>query len=383
VIESSVGTPRLILDLARLERNIVEMARRVESRQAVLRPHFKTHKSPEVLRRQIAAGAIGVTVATIHEAKVAIGAGAKDVLIAHPPVGREKLEAIARLDGRARLIVACSEPEHVRALSSIGRQIDYYWEVDSGAARLGTPPGPATAEAVQSVVDLPNVKLVGVMTFSGHAYAAHGTSELERVAADEADALRETARALAARGIAPGVLSGGSTPLAKHGDEVASEYRYGTYVFYDATQVALGSATLDDCALTVEATVIGRPSREHLILDAGSKSLASERMSPATQGLGVVRDHPELMLERLYEEHGVCTVTGTCELALGDRVEVIPNHACVCANLHAFYAVRTAAGVTERWPVVARGWEHEPHLAAAQLPAGRKDPPTERDSAAR
>ena len=367
--EISDGTPRLILDLARLERNIVEMAHRVETRHAVLRPHFKTHKSPEVLRRQLSAGATGVTVATIHEAEVAIEGGATDVLIAHPPVGRAKLDAIEALLGQARVIVACSEPEHVRALADIGRPVDFYWEVDSGAARLGTPPGEETAEALHSVRDLRRVRLAGVMTFPGHAYGAHDESELKAVAAEEANALRDTAQALEARGISPGVLSAGSTPLAAHGDDVATEYRFGNYVFNDATQVALGSATLDDCALSVEATVIGRPSSEYLILDAGSKALASERMSPNTRAFGLVRGHPELTLERLYEEHGVCRVTGNNGLAIGDRVEVVPNHACTCANLHAFYSVHMTDGSTERWPVVARGWEHSVQTAASPVSA--------------
>ncbi len=365
--ETIDGTPRLLLDLERVERNIAEMARRVQRRHAVLRPHFKTHKSPEVLKRQLAAGAVGVTVATIHEAEVAIEGGATDVLIAHPPVGRARLNAIEALLGQARIIVTCSEPEHVRALAKIGSPIDYYWEVDSGARRLGTQPGRETAEAVQSVLDLPHVRLVGLMTFSGHAYAARDATELEGVASQEANALRDTVRALEERGIPPGILSAGSTPLWPHGDDVAGEYRFGNYVFNDATQVFLGSATLDDCALTVEATVISRPANDLLILDAGSKALASERMSPATQAFGLVSGHPELTLDRLYEEHGICKVSGDCKLAIGDRVQVVPNHACTCANLHASYAVRMPDGSTERWPVVARGWEHVEHLPAAPV----------------
>ena len=368
-MDTTSDTPHLILDLAGLEQNIARMARRVEARRAVLRPHFKTHKSPQVLRRQLSAGAVGVTVATIREAEVAIQGGAMDVLIAHPPVGRAKLDAIAVLLDQARVIVACSEPEHVRALAGMGRPVDYYWEVDSGVARLGTRPGADTAEALHSVRDLPHVRLAGVMTFAGHAYGARDESELKAVAGDEAGALRETARALEERGIAPGVLSAGSTPLAAHGDDVATEYRFGNYVFNDATQVSLGAAALDDCVLSVEATVIGRPSSEYLILDAGSKALAAERMSPNTGAFGLVRGHAELTLERLYEEHGVCQVTGITELAIGDRVEVVPNHACTCANLHAFYSVRMPDGSTERWPVVARGWEHTVQAAASPVPA--------------
>jgi D-serine deaminase-like pyridoxal phosphate-dependent protein len=138
----------------------------------------------------------------------------------------------------------------------------------------------------------------------------------------------------------------------------ATEYRFGNHVFYDATQVALGSAGLDDCALSVEATVIGVPAGDRVILDAGSKALAAERMSGATRTFGIVRGYPGLEVAQLYEEHAICRAApGSGLPALGDRVEVVPNHACTCANLHAAYNVRGSRG-EHRWSVEARGWEH-------------------------
>jgi D-serine deaminase-like pyridoxal phosphate-dependent protein len=346
-------TPRLVLDAARLEANLARGAAAARARNATLRPHIKTHKSAAVLRRQIAAGLRGVTTATIREAELAIACGVDDVLIAYPPVPAWRLRALDALLDRARLIVACSERAHVEALATLERPIDYYWELDSGTGRLGTEPGEPTAALLDDVCALEGPRLAGLMTFAGHAYGDGDGDAAER----ESAALLQTATALRARGIAPGELSTGCTPLLDREVAGATEYRFGNYAFYDATQVALGAAHLDDCALTVEATVVARPAADRVILDAGSKALAAERMSGATTAFGLVRDHPELTVAQLYEEHAICRVDGACELALGDRVAVIPNHACTCANLHAEYTVRFADGSEERWPIDARGWE--------------------------
>ncbi len=336
-------TPRLVLDRTRLDANLTAMAERVRALGATLRPHVKTHKSPEIMRRQLAAGARGITAATLHEAEAMVAAGVEDVLIAYPPVGEDRRTRLAALTRSARVTVACSEPAHLDALATLPDEIGFYWEVDCGAGRLGTPPGEPTARALEHAPD----RLRGIMTFAGHAYAG---GDLGEVAAVEAAALAETAEALRARGIDPGVLSAGATPLANaHRSGAASEYRFGNYVFKDATQVALGSATPDECALTVEATVVGRPDEHRVILDAGSKALAAERT--AADGFGIVRGHPGLRVAQLYEEHAICLAAEPTALAVGDHVHVIPNHACTCANLHAAYFVDD-----EQWPLAARGW---------------------------
>ena len=337
------------------------------SRGAALRPHFKTHKSAEILQRQLAAGATGVTVATLREAEVAVGAGAADVLLAYPPVGAWRLAAIAALSERARVIVACGELEHVRALARLERPVEYYWELDSGTGRIGTPPGEPTADAIAAAAAVAGPVRVGIMAFAGHAYAAPGDAARQAAAATEAAALAATVAALCARGVEPGVVSTGTTPLADLDVPGATELRWGNAVFMDATQVALGAATLDDCALAVEAMVVARPAPDRVILDAGSKALSAERMSDATRTFGLVRDHPELHVERLYEEHAICRVEGATALALGERVEVVPNHACTCANLHDAYAVRLRAGGEARWPLAARGWAE---AGAVHSPAG-------------
>jgi D-serine deaminase-like pyridoxal phosphate-dependent protein len=350
-------TPRLVLDERRLDANIARAQRRADERGAVLRPHFKTHKSPEILRRQLAAGAIGATVATLREAQVAIEAGAADVLLAYPPVGDWRLAEIAALldGGGARVIVACGEPEHARALATLDRRVEFYWEIDTGTARIGTPPGEPTAAAVDAALDGDGPVFAGLMAFAGHAYFAPGEDAREVAAAREAAALAATVAALRARGIEVPVVSTGTTPLAGVAVPGATELRWGNAVFFDGMQVALGAATLEDCALAVETTVVARPAADRVILDAGSKALSPERIRDGGP-FGLIRGHPDLHVERLYEEHAICRAEGGADLAVGDRVEVVPAHACTCANLHAAYAVRLSAGGWDRWPVVARGW---------------------------
>jgi D-serine deaminase-like pyridoxal phosphate-dependent protein len=308
------------------------------------------------MRRQLRAGAAGITVATVHEAATMVDAGAADVLIAYPPVGAFRLEAIRALSARARVICTCSEPDHLRALASLDVDVEYYWEVECGTGRLGTPPGGATAELLTALAGLGRTRLAGLLGFSGHAYAQAGDEALDGVAAGEWEALAATAAALRERGVDPGVLSVGSTPLQDHQHGEATEFRYGNYAFYDATQVALGTVPLDRCALRVQARVIGLPAPDRVILDAGSKALAAERMSMTTPSFGIVVDHPELTVRQLYEEHAICGADGAHGLALDDIVEVVPNHACTCANLHRAYTVRGADGSEREWAITASGW---------------------------
>jgi D-serine deaminase-like pyridoxal phosphate-dependent protein len=350
-------TPRLLLDEAQLDRNIARMAERVRTLGGVLRPHVKTHKSGEIARRQLAAGAVGVTVATLHEAQVMLDAGVDDILIAYPPVGEARLAALEQIAERCKLTVACSEHAHVQALAELGLAVGYYWEVDCGAGRLGTPPGIASAEAIEQARSLDGPRFCGLMSFAGHAYGVVEPDLRRGVAEEEHRALAATGAELERRGIDPGTLSVGSTPLASLETPYATEYRFGNYVFYDATQVALGSASLDDCALSVEATVIGVPASDRVILDAGSKALAAERMSGATTTFGIVRGYPHLQVAQLYEEHAICRAApGSALPSLGEQVEVVPNHACTCANLHAAYNMRNLSG-EHRSSVEARGWE--------------------------
>ncbi|WP_329521269.1 alanine racemase [Spirillospora sp. NBC_01491] len=353
-------TPFLAVDHPRLIGNIRDMAGRVARRGGASTPHLKTHKNLQIARAQVAAGATAATVATVAEAHLAFDAGFESVLFAYPPFPGGRLRALPELAERGRVAVTCHSAEQVALLAGLGGAYDVYWEVDSGTGRLGTAPGEPTAAAAASARFGDRVRLRGLMTFAGHAYGARAPEELVAVRDQQDRALFDSRAALASRGIDVPVRSVGVTPLAPVDSGEAEEYRYGNYVFYDATQVALaetapGGPGLDDCALAVISTVVDAPSEGRLVLDAGAKSLPAEKMTSLSSGFGAVAGHPDIVIDKLYEEHGLASRgAGSRDLKPGDRVAVIPNHACTAVNLFHQYAVYDASSFVETWPIQAR-----------------------------
>jgi D-serine deaminase-like pyridoxal phosphate-dependent protein len=337
---ATVPTPALLVDYPVLVRNIREMAQRASTLGVALWPHAKTHKTAQVAALQRQQGAAGVTVATVAEAEAMVRHGAEDVLVAYPPVGAWRTEALLRLAGRARLRVVLDDIGVLQALEDACRRagvaVGYLWEIDSGAGRLGSQPGAPAADLVARAGSSRWTPFEGLMTFAGHVYRAGAPEEVPAIAAAEARAVLSTAAVLADRGIETRTLSTGTTPTAHHLDQQrgVTEARPGNYVFHDATQLALGVASPGQCALSVLATVIGRPDSRRIILDAGSKALAADRMTPLTPGFGLITGHPDLTIAQLYEEHAIVRSPQPADIAVGTRVRVVPNHACAAVNLH-------------------------------------------------
>jgi D-serine deaminase-like pyridoxal phosphate-dependent protein len=314
------------------------MQERASAAGVRLRPHTKTHKSVHFARRQLALGAAGITVAKLGEAEVMADAGIDDILLAYPVVGSLKLARLRELLLRVpRFTCAVDSMEVAAGISQVGvglgRPVPVYLEVDSAdSRRLGFAPGQAAAEAAAGIRELPGVVLAGLMAHAGAAYAAPDPAAIRAIAVREAAGLAETARRLAG-GLQ---LSVGSTPTAAHLEAAAragaTEARPGTYIFNDRTEMHLGVCGLEDVAVTVLATVVSRPARDRAVVDAGSKTLTSDTFL-AGSGFGEVWGRPELRLVRLSEEHGVMQVPEDCDLAVGDRVEIVPNHVCPCVNL--------------------------------------------------
>jgi D-serine deaminase-like pyridoxal phosphate-dependent protein len=354
-------TPALIIDRDRLLRNVADMAARVRQAGIALWPHAKTHKCAEIAGLQREHGAEGLTVATVAEAEYFADAGFTDILLAYPPVGEWRLRRLAALARRARVRVVLDDLSVLDTLIEacrVGRaRIPYLWEVDCGTGRLGTAPGEVTAAMIARAPVTDECSFGGLMTFGGHAYAAADDDALDAVAAAESDALAVTAAALAARGLEVPARSAGTTPTAHRArpGTAISELRPGNYVFYDATQVALGLVARDRCALSVLATVVGRPDPHRVILDAGSKALAAERMTERADGFGFICEHPGLIVERLYEQHAIVTGRLSTELAVGARVRVVPNHACAAANLHRRAIVVERDDAVDVWSIGAAG----------------------------
>ncbi len=357
-----LDTPSLLIDLAVVERNVAAMAS-VASRAGVkLRPHTKTHKSPEIARMQVDAGATGVTVAKLGEAEVMADAGLDDLLVAYPLIGEAKLARLRALLERARVRTTLDSLEVAEGLGRVGRDlgrdVEVLVEVDTGMHRMGLPPGAPTAELVARVARVPGIEVIGLLTHAGHAYGSADERELRAIAEREGLDLVETAERCAEDGIELREISVGSTPTARYVAEVAgvTEIRPGTYVFNDVQQMRLGVATESDCAARVLTTVVAHPGDERFVLDGGTKAFSSDGGDgPPFPGRGVVVGRSELRLDFMSEEHSVGHRTGADDVRIGDRLEVIPLHVCSTVNLFDEACAVRGGEVVRTLPIAGRG----------------------------
>ncbi len=340
-------TPFLAIDLPVLQANIERVAAWADDRGLALRPHVKTHKSPEIAHMQEDAGVDGLTVATVGEAEVFAQQGFDDLFVAYPLwLDDDRRRRLARLAERATLRVGFDSVEAARRLAGTG--VTGLVEVDSGHHRSGVAPEAAGEVAAGAVEG--GLEVLGAFTFPGHSYARGGGAA---AGGGEAGARAPAPGARRAAGIEPVVLSGGSTPsLAETGDGL-TESRPGVYVFNDAQQWELGSCTPDQIALTCHATVVSHAGGR-LVLDSGSKVLGADRPAWAS-GFGRLLDHPEARIVILSEHHAVADLAGRPLPPLGSTVRVVPNHACNAVNLVDEYAVLADGGLVDRWAVAARG----------------------------
>ena len=357
-----LDTPSLLIDLDVLEGNIAEMQGVARAAGVRLRPHTKTHKCPDIARMQLDAGAAGITVAKLGEAGVMADAGIDDILVAYPIVGERKLERLRALAERASARVATDSVEVAEGLARVGRDLSrdvpVLVEVDTGLHRIGRPPGAPTVELVLQLARLPGVDVVGLLTHAGHAYRSSNAEELRGTAEREGLDLVETAERCAAVGLELREISVGSTPTARIVAGVAgvTEIRPGTYVFNDVQQMRLGVATEATCAARVLTTVVAHPTGERFVLDAGTKAFTSDGGDgPPFPGRGVVAGRPELVLDFMNEEHTVGHRTGSDDVAIGDRLEVIPLHVCSTVNMFdEAFGVRDGE-VVRTFAIAARG----------------------------
>jgi D-serine deaminase-like pyridoxal phosphate-dependent protein len=345
---SSVPTPRVVVDRSRIRANVAAMQARAAAARVRLRPHAKTHKSPVIAQWQTGAGAVGITCAKLGEAEVFAAAGVKDIRLAYPiqPSNAARLQALM---DRARTSIVVDDPDVAEgwstAMQSVGRTLDVLVKVDVGFHRCGMDPESArTAVVVRDIAALGGLNFRGLLAHAGHSYGAKSAEELEAIAETECAILRGLAAQLQQDGVDVPEISVGSTPTARFVplQEGVTEMRPGNYVFFDRTQVGLGAATLDECALTIVSTVVSRPAPSRVIFDAGSKALSSDGVRGFGTGAGhglvyvdldAPHPDPSIIIERLSEEHATAKVPPACALRPGDRVRILPNHACAVVNL--------------------------------------------------
>jgi D-serine deaminase-like pyridoxal phosphate-dependent protein len=330
-----VETPIGVVDLAKARANAEKVAAYARSHGLRWRPHIKTHKSRTVARIQLEAGARGLTVATLREAEV-MAQVTPDLLLAYPPVGSAKLERLLGLPEAVDLKVALDAREVLeplaRAAREAGRTVGVLVEMDMGLGRVGVQDPDALVALARAAASTDGVAFRGMLFYPGHIRMTEGEQapHLAAVAARLSGALD----ALAAEGLDPEIVSGGSTPTLWRSHEIPgmTEIRSGSCIFFDREAVRIGVAAPADLAYTVLATVVSTAVPGKAVVDAGSKALAAELR--ADRGFGFLLDHPEVLVSSLSEEHGVLDLGGSAwRPAIGERVRIVPNHVCVSVNL--------------------------------------------------
>jgi D-serine deaminase-like pyridoxal phosphate-dependent protein len=359
-------TPHLLIDGAKMDRNIEKMSGIARERGVKLRPHVKTHKIPMIARQQLASGAVGITVAKVSEAEVMADGGIRDIFIAYPLVTESKIRrAIGLSKSGVGLVVGVDSLEGGRRLSRVAaledHELEVRLEVDTGLRRTGVSFDRAV-ELASEITSLKKLRLSGIYTYRG-AVLEDGvpTLDLGLAGLEEGKLMTSLAKQMKDKGTEVEEVSLGSTPTAEYAGEVegVTEIRPGTYVFYDRMQVHLGACSLEECAATVVATVVSRPSEDLAIIDGGSKTFATD-VPPGTKplnlkGFGHVVGYPDAALERLTEEHGMLRVSEDQDLGVGDIVQIIPNHVCSTVNLHNEVYLMDEDGGVDRIEVSARG----------------------------
>ncbi len=364
---SDLPTPQVLIDRSRLTRNIDRAQTLASGAGLRLRPHAKTHKSPAIAKMQIARGAIGVCCAKVGEAQVFADAGVADIRLPYP-VNPANASRVAALTDRARISIIVDHLDVARgwseAMTRTGRTLDVLVKVDVGFHRCGIDPRREGLGFIQAIASLRGLSLRGLLSHAGHGYHAASEDELRAVATTEAEILVDLRDRAGRSGIELDELSVGATPTLRFSAEQKglTELRPGNYVYFDRTQLALGSAALDDCALTVLATVVTKHDGR-VILDSGSKTLTNDlaRGITTAPGYGAVLTQDgraideTLTIERLSEEHATVRVSGTTPLEPGDRVRILPNHSCVVSNLVDVVRLVEGDEVIETLLVAARG----------------------------
>jgi D-serine deaminase-like pyridoxal phosphate-dependent protein len=357
---AELATPALVLHGPRVRHNIQQLADYAATVGIGIRPHTKTHKSREIARLQLDAGAIGITVAKVSEAE-AISDPDDDVLLAYPPVGVGRAERLAQLahDRTMRAAIdSLSAVEQVSAAArSAGSTVGLLVDFDIGLGRTGVQSAQETLVLAKAIDHAANVRLDGIMIYPGQigSLPTEQANELKAIDALVAEALALWAK----HGLVARIISGGSTPTAYQSHLIShqTEIRPGTYLFNDMNTVRGGYCTLNDCAARVLATVISTARPGHIVLDAGSKTLAADPpSSPPDAGYGHIVEYPEARIIRLNEEHGQADVRACPRKPkVGDRVTVIPNHICPCVNLRDSMWWWDPGDSLRRLPVDARG----------------------------
>jgi D-serine deaminase-like pyridoxal phosphate-dependent protein len=352
--KTSLDTPALLVDLDLMEANIARLAETCRAHGVGWRPHTKGQKTPEIIAKELAAGAIGVTCAKLAEAEVLTAAGLRDILIANQIVGPAKMHRLRELRLRADPIVAVDSPAHVTELSAamqgLGQALRVVIEVDIGMHRAGVLPGAPVVELAATIAAQDGLRFVGVMGWESHAVTIGDPAEKARTVAEAIALLTASAEACRRAGYPVDIVSCGGT---------------GTFPFCaqqpGVTEIQAGGAIFSDmhyrthyhldfpCALTLLATVISRPTPTRVILDAGKKAMSSDAAVPHPVGVPTAT-------VRLSAEHATIDLASPNERPkIGDKVELIVGYSDTTVHLHEEIVGVRNGKIEAVWRVAGRG----------------------------
>jgi 3-hydroxy-D-aspartate aldolase len=346
-----VDTPALILDLGSFEKNQQTLFDAVKGRNIRVRPHAKTHKCPEVAKRQIAMGAVGMCCQKVSEAEAMVDGGIDDVLITNEIVGAQKIERLAALSRRVRLGVCVDNSENLRAIAATGAKLDVYVELEVGMRRCGIAPGEPAVALAREITSSPNLRFAGLQAY--HGRAQHIRSMEERHAAIETAAQHvfHTKKLLEKAKIPCPIVTGAGSGTFMLEVEAGAwdEIQPGSYAFMDADYAKNEwAAPLPrfEHALFVLSTVMSRAG-DRAIVDAGLKA------SSVDSGMPTVWGRQTLRYTHASDEHG--WLEGESLPALGEKLLLVPGHCDPTINLYDWYVCVRAGRVEALWPISARG----------------------------
>ena len=358
-------TPCLVLDRTILRRNIATMAAALGRHRVPLRPHMKTAKSIDVAKLALEGQSGGITVSTLAEAEYFAAHGVADILYA-VGITPQKLDAVARLNaGGTHIAVITDDLDTAMAIAAHPVPPRTLIEIDTGEARGGLAPDD---DRLTGIATRLGQHLAGVMTHAGHSYAGRTHDDMRRIAEAERAGVVRAAERLRAGGHTVPIVSMGSSPTALHAGSFKgiTEVRAGVYMFGDLFQAEIGTHGIDDIAVTVLASVIGRRPGA-LLVDAGGLALSKDRSTeaaPKDYGFGLVldrsgrRSYGDAIVRRAYQEHGLITSDPVhpIELSVGAKLRIAPNHTCMTAAAHdRYHVVDGTEQVVAVWPRI-NGW---------------------------
>ena len=346
---SDVDTPAVLIDLAVTSRNIQNYQKYCNEHGLNLRPHIKTHKIPELARLQLTAGAIGITCQKVSEAEAMLSEGdIDDILITYNIYGFSKLQRLLQLSTRCNLSVVADNSVCVKGLSDTFKDQDNPLQVlvecDTGALRCGVVTPEEAFLLAKEITDLPGLKFGGLMTYPPISQQKKVNCFLE-----------VTKKLMEENGITVNIVSIGGSPNMWEVEKIpiGTEYRIGTYIYNDRSLMERKVCREEDCALTVLATVVSTPTPQRAVVDSGSKVLTTDLFG--LTGHGHIIDHPHLTISQLSEEHACIVSDAPTGLSIGQKVRIIPNHACVVSNMVDEVVFTEGCKVVKSQSVVARG----------------------------